>query len=263
MALSVDLNADLGEGFGPWKMGNDAELLDIVSSANIACGFHAGDPAIMARTVRLCRDKGVGIGAHPGFDDKIGFGRREIAGTEPALLEAMILYQIGALREIAAAEGAGIGHVKLHGALANMAARDANLARLVALALARLPSPPVLLAIAGTHLEREGRAAGLTVAAEVFADRGYGDDGHLLPRAEEGALLTDPHEAAERMVRMVEEGVIVCRSGKCLPVTIDSICVHGDGPAALAIARAVREALETAGIAVRPFAAARPARSPA
>ena len=250
---TVDLNADCGESFGPWRMGADAEILSIVTSANVACGFHAGDPDTMAETMALAAGRGVAVGAHPGYDDKQGFGRRTLA-MPPAAVTRMVAYQIGAAQSMAALAGTRLTHVKAHGALSNLASADRAVADAVAAAVKAVDPSLTLLAIATTALEDAGRAAGLPVAAEIFADRAYEPDGQLMSRAKPGAMLHDPDEAAARVVTMVREGTLIAHDGSRLPTAVDSVCVHGDGPQAVAIARAVRAALEGAGIAIRPFA---------
>jgi len=251
---TIDLNADLGESFGPWRMGRDAEMLDIVTSANIACGFHAGDPAEMARTVSLCLEKGVAIGAHPGFDDLRGFGRRRILGTADEDLAAMITYQIGALQAIAASRGAAVGHVKLHGALSNMCMTDRHMADIFAGAVRRLSGELAILAVAETEIARAAEAAGGPVVAEVFADRSYNDDGTLVARGTPGAVIHDPDQAADHVLRMVEEQAITSVNGVRVPVKPESVCVHGDNPEAVRLAARVRERLEAAGVRVARFA---------
>ncbi|PWE30688.1 LamB/YcsF family protein [Maritimibacter sp. 55A14] len=246
----IDLNSDLGESFGPWRMGRDAEMLDIVSSANVACGFHAGDPSEMARTVALCRDKGVAVGAHPGFHDLEGFGRRRILGLTRGELTAMMLYQIGALDAIARAEGIRLSHVKPHGALNNMASEDRALADVLVAAI-RLADPALpVLAIAATALEAAARADDGPAISEVFADRGYNDDGTLVARGTESAMIEDPEAAAENVLRMIGEQAVTSVNGVKVPVRPESVCVHGDGPAAVAMAAHIRTRLEAAGIVV-------------
>jgi 5-oxoprolinase (ATP-hydrolysing) subunit A len=249
----VDLNCDMGEGFGPWLMGDDAAMLDIVASANLACGFHAGDPVIMTDTARLAREKGVAIGAHPSFLDLWGFGRRRISGDSPANIEKMVAYQIGALQGVAALAGHCVSHVKPHGALYNMAAADPELAGAIARAIRGVDADLLFVVLPGSEMERAGRAAGLRVACEVFADRGYLDDGRLAPRGQPGALIHDPEAAARRTVEMVTTGRVRALSGRSVPVAADTICIHGDTPAAVAMARAVRGALAAAGVAIRPM----------
>ncbi|MDA1072524.1 MAG: LamB/YcsF family protein [Proteobacteria bacterium] len=253
MTATIDLNADLGESFGPWPMGNDAALLDIVTSANVACGFHAGDPLVMARTVALCRDKGVGIGAHPGFDDLRGFGRRRILDPDPQSLRAMLIYQIGALQGMARAAGASVRHVKLHGALSNMASEDAGLARRCIAAIREADPALVVMAMAATPLETEAVAAGAPVAREVFADRAYNDDGTLVARGTPGAMIEDPDEAADRVLRMIEERALVSLGGRRIAVEPQTVCTHGDSPSAVAMAERLRTRLEQAGVRITAF----------
>jgi 5-oxoprolinase (ATP-hydrolysing) subunit A len=242
----INLNADLGESFGAWTMGSDAELLQVIASANIACGFHAGDPVVMRETVRLAIGNGVSLGAHPAFPDLQGFGRR-VMQLSPKELEATLLYQVGALQAMAAAEGGRVTHVKPHGALNNMACADEAMAATVARAVKALDPQLILLAPALSALERAGEAAGLRVAREVFADRSYQADGQLTPRSQPGAVLHDAADCVRHVQRMLDAGGIVTADGQRLPTPIHSICVHGDGPAAVAAARAIRAALEAAG----------------
>jgi UPF0271 protein len=243
---AINLNADLGESFGAWTMGSDAELLQVVGSANIACGFHAGDPVVMRETVRLAIANGVSLGAHPAFPDLQGFGRR-VMQLSPQELEATILYQVGALQAMAAAEGGRVSHVKPHGALNNLACADAAMAATVARAVKALDRDLILLAPALSALERAGEAAGLRVASEVFADRSYQADGQLTPRSLPGSVLHDPQDCVRHVLRMLEADGIVTADGQRLPTRIHSICVHGDGPGAVAAAQAIRRALEVAG----------------
>lgn len=250
----INLNADLGESFGAWTMGDDAALLQIVNSANIACGFHAGDPAVMQATVRLALAQGVSIGAHPSYPDLQGFGRR-VMQMSSRDLQAMLLYQIGALQAIAAAEGGRVSHVKPHGALNNVACADKEVAATVVQAIQQLDPALMLLAPAHSALASAAETAGLPVRYEVFADRAYLDDGQLMPRARPGAVLHDAQACVDHVLRMVQAQAIVTATQRQLPCRIDSICVHGDGPEAVATARAVRQALETAGYTLQPLAA--------
>lgn len=250
----VDLNADLGESFGAWRMGEDEAMLGIVSSANVACGFHAGDPLVMWTTCATAKERGVAVGAHPSFLDLWGFGRRPIQGERPEDVMRQCVYQIGALQAVAAAVGHRVTHVKPHGSLGNMAAEDDGLAMAVAEATAAVDRSLVLVAMPGSALERAGERKGLPLAREVFADRAYDDRGMLVSRKLPGAVIHDPEAAARRVLAMLEEGAITAASGRKIPARIDTICVHGDNPAAVAMARAVRAALEGAGVAVRPFA---------
>ena len=244
--MRLNLNSDLGESFGPWTMGDDEALLSIVGAANVACGAHAGDPLVMRRTVAAARERGVDVGAHPGYPDLQGFGRRPMAlvGDE---LAAHLQCQIGALEAVCRAAGVALTHVKPHGALNNRAAEDPALARTVAEAVAAVWPALPLLAPAGSALASAGREAGLPVALEVFADRAYRADGALVPRSEPGAVHATTEACTAQVLAMVERGGIVSRDGELLPTRFHSVCVHGDDPHAVATARAVREALERAG----------------
>ena len=254
--LSVDLNSDLGEGFGPWRMGDDEALIDVVSSVNIACGFHAGDPLIMARTVALAKRRGLGVGAHPGINDLWGYGRRRIEGDSPADLATMVAYQIGALMAISRRQGCRVGHVKLHGQLSNAAAVDPVLAGAIATAISDVEPALIWLVPSASEMAEAGEAAGLTVRHEVFADRAYDDAGDLLPRSRPGAVLDDPQAIAGRAVTMVRQGGVHSATGRFVPLRVDSICVHGDTPGAVEAARGLRASLEAAGIAIAPMAGA-------
>lgn len=245
--IVVDLNADLGESFGQFKIGNDDALLNIVTSANVACGFHGGDPEIMASTFASAKKKSVAIGAHPGFPDLWGFGRRVMPFSHDEI-ERILSYQIGAAQALARYAGHRISYVKTHGALGNMFERDPAVATAILNAVERTAPELPLMAISRSHLERLGRERGMTILSEIFADRAYTEDGKLVPRSEDGAVLHDPVFAAERMVRMVKAGAVETRTGKMLPAWIDTICVHGDNPESLDVARKVREALEAEGV---------------
>lgn len=249
---SVDLNSDLGEGYGAYACGDDAAILGIVTSANVACGLHAGDPEIMARTFALAKDRGVAVGAHPGFPDLWGFGRRRMPFSPPEI-ERLVAYQVGAAQALAAYAGHRITYVKAHGALANLAAEDRAVADAIAKAVRAVDRDLALLAIALTAQVEAGEACGLEVHQEIFADRGYTEAGLLIPRNQPGALITEADAAAERVLRMVEGGTILTASGKALPTPIRSICVHGDSAHAVATARAVRARLEGAGVTLAPF----------
>ncbi|MEZ5778798.1 MAG: 5-oxoprolinase subunit PxpA [Paracoccaceae bacterium] len=252
MTLTVDLNSDMGEGFGRWSLGDDAALLKIVTSANVACGFHAGDPDVMATTMRVAVENGVGIGAHPGFPDLQGFGRRRMHLPAESLANA-VRYQIGAALAVAKSVGGKVRHVKLHGALSNMASVDAALARTCYEAALDVAPDLVIMVLAATAQEEVVRDLGCTYAAEIFADRAYEDDATLLDRSKPGAVIHDPARAAARMVDMVTAGAIISETGKRIPTRIDTICLHGDTPEAVGIAKDVRGALEAAGIAVARF----------
>ena len=248
----VNINSDLGESFGPWVMGNDAEVLKIVRSANVACGFHASDPTVMVDTVKLCLQNGVSIGAHPGFADLQGFGRRAI-NLSTKELEANIAYQLGALQAIAAMHGTKVTHIKPHGMMGNMSAESAEMSEAICRATRAIDRDIIFLAQANTEQGKAARKAGLRVAEEVFADRTYTDAGFLTPRKEPNAMIKDAAQAVAHVRRMVDEQAIYSTSGKRIPCQVDSICVHGDGPTAVTVATAVRNGLEAAGIRVVPL----------
>lgn len=252
VVMHIDLNCDMGESFGAYTIGQDAALMRNVTSANIACGFHAGDPSVMRRTVRLAVKCEVAIGAHPGFPDLVGFGRRDMKAT-PQEVEDLVLYQVGAVAAIAAAEGVCLQHVKPHGALYNMAARDPELARAIARAVAAFDSSLILFGLAGSSLLAAGRATSLRVAAEAFADRAYEPDGTLAPRGKPGSVLYDADELVQRVLRMVRERSVDATDGSTIPLQVDTICVHGDTPGAADLTARLRAGLEAAGIMVRPI----------
>lgn len=249
MSLTADLNADMGESFGPWTMGDDAALLNTVTSANIACGFHAGDPDVMAATMALARDNGVGIGAHPGFQDLQGFGRRRMNLPHDSLRN-MIRYQLGAARGMAAALGTQVRHLKLHGAMSNMACTDHAMARACYEAALDVDPDIIIMVLAATAMEEVVRDLGCNWCGEIFADRAYNDDGTLVDRSLPGAVIHDPALAGPRILQMVKEGAIITESGKRIPAAIDTICLHGDTAEAVDLARAVRSALEGGGVRV-------------
>jgi UPF0271 protein len=251
--MRIDLNADVGESYGPWVMGSDAELIPLVSSVNVACGAHAGDPLVMARTVELAHRHGVAIGAHPGYPDRDGFGRRDLAMSTDEL-HAALLYQLGALAAFVSAAGAELRHVKPHGALYNRAARDADLATVIAQVVHGFDSRLVLIGLAGSRLLDAGRDAGLTVAAEAFADRAYEPDGTLRSRRLAGAVLGTPEAAAEQALSIVTLGQVIAYDGTPLAVQADTICLHGDTANAAEYARRVRAALQSAGTTIAPLA---------
>ncbi len=252
--MKIDLNTDLGESFGAWTMGDDDAMLDLVTSANVACGFHAGDPIVMHRTMAAARDRGVSVGAHPGFLDLWGFGRRPILGDSPADIEKMLVYQIGAAQAVASSVGSRLAHVKTHGSLGNMAMVDPDLAAAVARAVRTIDRDLILVVMPGSALEQAGLGEGLVLAREVYADRTYDDDGNLTSRKVAGAVIHDAEAAAARVLRMVEDGAVTTVTGRRLPVRIDTVCVHGDNPQAVAMARTVRAALQAGGAELRPFA---------
>jgi UPF0271 protein len=247
--VRVDLNADIGESFGIYKTGNDSELLRYVTSASIACGYHAGDPCVMRQTVIAAARAGVAIGAHPSFPDLTGFGRREM-NLEPREIVDLVLYQIGALHAIAKAEGVPLQHVKPHGALYNMSVRRADIGAAIAQAVASFDQSLVLMALPGSELQSAGIRLGLRVAAEGFADRSYEPDGSLTSRRVPGSVLSEPGRAAEQAVRMVRENRISARDGSSISQQIDTICIHGDTPSSAEVASVVRSELEKAGIVV-------------
>ena len=248
--MRIDLNSDLGESFGPWAMGHDAALMDSITSANVACGFHAGDPGTMRATIALARDKGVAIGAHPGFQDLVGFGRREIKAS-PAEVADLVLYQVSALAGMAAAHGIKLQHVKPHGALYNMACKDRDLADAIATAIASLDRSLILFGLPDSELLRAGEAAGLAVAAEVFADRAYDPDGSLTARTKPGSVIHDTAQVVERAIKMVKDRTVIAIDGSAIELRAETICLHGDTPGAAEHARAVRAGLQDAGITVK------------
>jgi len=246
---TIDVNCDMGESYGAWKIGADAAVMPFVSSANIACGFHGGDPATIRGTVRLAVDHGVAIGAHPSLPDLQGFGRR-VMRISPQDMYDLVVYQAGAVEAFARAAGARLHHVKCHGALYNMAANDEGLAEAMARAVRDLGGGVMLYALSGSKNFSIARAMGLRVAGEVFADRGYADDGTLAPRGTPGAMIEDAAVAAERAVAMVEKRVVTSLSGKSMPVSADTLCLHGDQPGAVAFAKAIRKAFAERGVDV-------------
>ncbi|MDV4146671.1 5-oxoprolinase subunit PxpA [Shimia sp. FJ5] len=252
MTLKVDLNADIGESFGPWNMGADAELLEIVSSANIACGFHAGDWDTMAETMKRAATNGVGIGAHPGFPDLQGFGRRRMHIPLDSLAN-LVRYQLGAARAMAQVNGGAVRHLKLHGALANMAAEDKAMALACYRAALDVDPEIIIMVLAGTAQNEAAAELGCRTACEIFADRAYNDDATLVDRSLPGAVIHDPELAGQRMLDMVRAGAILTESGKHIPTRIDTICLHGDTPTAVQIARSVRGILEANGVTVARF----------
>lgn len=248
--LKVDLNCDLGESFGVYTSGNDKEVIPFISSVNIACGFHAGDPSIMRKTVKMALASGVSIGAHPGLPDLAGFGRRQMAVTAEEVFD-LVLYQTGALWAFVKAEGGKLQHVKPHGALYNMAAVDVSLAEAIAEAIYRLNPELILYGLAGSSLVEAGERLGLRTAHEVFADRSYQSDGGLTPRGVAGALILEEQKAAQQALRMVMEGKVRCLNGHDITIKADTICIHGDEPHAPEFARKIRQALQEEGVLIR------------
>lgn len=253
--LRIDLNGDVGESFGHHTVGHDEAMLRHITSANVACGFHGGDPSVMRRTVGLAVACGVAVGAHPGFADLAGFGRREILMTAREV-EDLVVYQIGALGGVAAAAGSRLQHVKPHGALYNMAARDRAMADAVARAVVAVDASLMLFGLAGSCLVEAGNALGLRTVAEVFADRAYRADGSLVPRSEPGAVIDDPTDVVERALGIVQDGAVIASSGDIIGLKGQSICLHGDTPGAGELAALLRGGLESAGITVLPVGTA-------
>lgn len=251
--MHIDLNCDIGESFGRYMLGDDAAMLDIVTSANVACGSHAGDPLVMQRTVDLAASRGVALGAHPGYPDLQGFGRRAMA-LHPEELEAFLIYQLGALAAFATVRGVSLVHVKPHGALYNAAVQNDITAMAIARAVFAFDPALVIVTLPGSVLAAAATTLGLRVAHEGFADRAYEDNGTLVPRDRPGAVIHDPKEATERAIRMVTDGLITTYTGKTIPMRLDTLCVHGDTPNASQIARTLRDALEAAGVEMRSLA---------
>ena len=256
MARQIDLNSDLGESFGPWRMGDDDRMLALVTSANIACGGHASDPETMFETLTRAERNGVVIGAHPGYNDREGFGRRIIPMSPPEI-GRMVAAQIGALQALAAMAGTTVRYVKPHGALANLAADDTAVSDAIAGAVQAIDPTLAILAISGTELELVARAKGMAVYSEIFADRAYLPNGRLVPRSRPDAMIHDPDAAADRLLAFLDQGRMPVVDGAPIPLAAQSICVHGDNPAAVATARRIRERLEGAGVTLAPFLSAR------
>lgn len=253
--MRIDLNSDMGESYGAWTMGDDAAMLGIVTSANVACGLHGGDWNVMHETAKVAKANGVAIGAHPSFNDRDGFGRRVIRGDSMAEIERMVAYQIGALQAIAAMAGHKVTHVKAHGSLGNLTNEEDGFALAIGNAIKAVDRSLVYVSMPGRNTERIADKLGLKQAREFFADRTYDDNGQLTSRKVAGAVIHDATHAAERVLKAVQDRAITTVTGKKLPVEIDTICVHGDTPTAVAMARAVRAKLESAGYALKPFVA--------
>lgn len=252
MSHFIDLNSDLGESFGNYTLGMDADVLDHVTSANVACGWHAGDPLIMDATVRMCKEKGVAVGAHPGYPDLMGFGRRKMA-VNPDEARTYMTYQLGALQAFCHQHGVELQHMKLHGAFYNMACVIPELADAVLDGLQAVNPKIRAMVLSGSYMAQEAVRRGVPVIQEVFADRGYTDNGTLVPRTEAGAFVKDPQEAFERVLMMVTEGKVVTNTGKTIDIVADSVCVHGDNPEAIAFTKYIREGLTKAGVVVANF----------
>ncbi len=248
----VDLNCDLGESFGIYKLGLDEEVISYISSANVACGFHASDPLVMAHTVKLAKEAGVCVGAHPGFQDLVGFGRRNM-NVSFKEVKAMVQYQIGALDAFCKAAGIEMQHVKPHGALYNMAGKDLKLAEAICEGIYEVNPKLILLALSGSEMVNAAQNIGLKVAREAFADRAYEEDGSLVARAKEGAMITDEEVAIKRVVKMVKENKVEAITGKDIAIKVDSICVHGDGPKALEFVKKIKARLEAENIKITPL----------
>ncbi|MFT2011126.1 LamB/YcsF family protein [Pontibacter sp. 13R65] len=248
--FTVDLNCDLGESFGHYSLGNDAAMTPFVSSVNIACGFHAGDPAVMRHTVALALEQQVAIGAHPGLPDLIGFGRRNMAVTPSEVFE-MVVYQIGALLAFTKAAGGVLHHVKPHGALYNMAATSSSLSEAIAEAVYKIHPEAILYGLAGSQLIEAGQKIGLKTASEVFADRTYQQDGTLSPRSSPGALIESEEQAVQQVLRMIKEGKVLSQQGQDVSIQADTVCIHGDGPHALSFARHIKSVLQQEGITIK------------
>ena len=249
----IDLNCDLGESFGNYKIGMDEEVIPLISSANVACGYHASDPIVMQKTIAMTKKFGTAVGAHPGFPDLMGFGRRNLS-VSPAEAKAYTLYQLGALDAFCRTQGVKMQHVKPHGALYNMAAKDYELARGICEAIYEFDKELIVLALSGGELVRAGEDIGLRTALEFFADRAYEEDGTLVNRRKEGAVITDENEALARVVRMITENKLTAITGKDISIKADSVCVHGDGVKALEFVKKIREKLTDEQIAIKPLA---------
>ncbi len=248
----IDLNSDVGESFGNYKLGLDEDVIPLISSANIACGFHAGDPAVMRRTIAIARDNGVAVGVHPGFPDLVGFGRRNLDASLEEIKD-YVTYQIGALQAFAAAQGVKVQHVKPHGALYNMAVNDTAIWKVVAEAIAAVDSRLILFVLAGRDrekLEAISAESGIRIAYEFFGDRAYNSDGSLVSRKEPGAVIHDSETVAEKILKMVKEGRVICKDGSEIELTADTICVHGDNPSALSLVKKIRETLQASGVEI-------------
>lgn len=254
---SIDINCDMGEGFGAYRMGDDMSMLQVVSTVNLACGFHAGDPSIMAHICTEAKRLGVAVGAHPGYPDLWGFGRRDMPYTLPQLKE-LLAYQIGAAMGMARFAGHRLTHVKAHGAMGHLVSDDPSASAALVDVIESIDSGLILSVMASSELERAGAASGLRLAHEIYADRAYLDDGRLMPRGQPGAVIHDAGESVERVLNMVEEQSIISHTGKRIPVSIDTVCVHGDTEGAVSIAKRIRNALEHAGYRIAPYASTRP-----
>ncbi|EHO76110.1 UPF0271 protein [Fusobacterium animalis F0419] len=250
MKFFVDLNSDIGEGYGAYKLGMDEEIMKCVTSVNCACGWHAGDPLIMDKTIKIAKENNVAVGAHPGYPDLLGFGRRKMIVT-PAEARAYMLYQLGALNAFAKANGTKLQHIKLHGAFYNMAAVEKDLANAVLDGIEQFDKDIIVMTLSGSYMAKEGKRRGLKVAEEVFADRGYNSDGTLVNRSLPGAFVKDPDEAIARVIKMVKIKKVTAVNGEEIDIAADSICVHGDNPKAIEFVDRIRKSLITDGIEVK------------
>lgn len=248
----VDLNSDLGESFGRYTLGNDDKIIPLITSANVACGYHASDPVVMGKTIQMAKEAGIRVGAHPGFPDLMGFGRRNME-VSPAEAKAYTIYQLGALDAFCRANGMKMQHVKPHGAMYNMAAKDYNLAKAICEAIKEFDDTLIVMALSGGQLVQAAKDMGLRVALEVFADRAYEEDGSLVNRRKEGAMITDEEEAIARVIRMVKEQKVTAITGKDIDIKADSVCVHGDGAKALAFVERIRATMKEEGIEICPI----------
>ncbi len=248
--MTIDLNCDMGESFGNYTCGMDGDVVPHISSANVACGFHASDPLVMERTVKLCREAGVAVGAHPGFPDLVGFGRRQMKVSTDEL-RTMVMYQVGALKAFCTAAGVRMQHVKPHGAMYNMAGKDAAMAHAICEGIYEVDPSLILLGLSGSELLKAAQETGLRAAKEVFADRAYEEDGSLVARTKAGAMITDEDEAIRRVLSMVCDHKVTTITGKVIEVAADSVCLHGDSPKAVLFAQKIRTALEEAGVTVQ------------
>ena len=245
----IDLNCDMGESFGAWKMGNDAEIMPFVTSVNIACGFHAGDPTVMRKTVQLALEHDVAVGAHPSYPDLQGFGRRNMKLSAEEIYD-LLIYQIGALNAVCSAVGAKLNHVKPHGALYNRSVIDPKVAKAIAKAVSSFDSSLILFGLSGSESIKQAREVGLKTANEVFSDRTYTEEGTLTPRSEDGALITDSDISVKQITTMIEEGHVVSTGGQKVEIEADTVCIHGDGENALNIAQQIKTSLKERGIEV-------------
>lgn len=252
--VTIDLNCDMGEAFGAYSIGDDKAMLDLVTTANVACGFHAGDPVVMRDTILMAKERGVAIGAHPSFMDLYGFGRRRISGEKPEDLEAQLIYQIAAISGMARTLGWPITHVKTHGAIGNMAAEDAGLADVCVRAVHAVDPDLVFITLPYSETMKAAQRIGLKTASEIYADRTYTDQGMLTSRSMAGSVIHDPRQSVDQVMSMVRDGFIPTIGGQKLPVEAATLCVHGDTPGAAAITKALKEALLAEGVSIAPFA---------